>query len=123
MKNGGDAFLSEVASREFMDNLASILKIPVLNHDVKNKILRLIQNWAIAFEGKSNLGYVGEIYRVLQNEGALPFCIGRHLSNLSPGFKFPPRDPTVASSAMVDTQTAPEWIDSDVCLRCRTGYL
>jgi hepatocyte growth factor-regulated tyrosine kinase substrate len=28
----------------------------------------------------------------------------------------------VASSAMVDTQTAPEWIDSDVCLRCRTAF-
>lgn len=38
------------------------------------------------------------------------------------GFNFPPRDPAVVSSAMVDTQTAPEWIDSDVCLRCRTAF-
>lgn len=52
-----------------MDNLVSILKMPVLNHDVKNKILRLIQNWAIAFEGKANLSYAGEIYRTLQREG------------------------------------------------------
>lgn len=38
------------------------------------------------------------------------------------GFDFPPKDMTVASSAMVDTSTAPEWIDSDVCLRCRTAF-
>ncbi|CAL1696995.1 unnamed protein product [Somion occarium] len=106
IKNGGDAFLSEVASREFMDNLVSILKMPGLNHDVKNKILRLVQNWSIAFEGKANLSYVGEVYRTLQREG----------------FNFPPKDPAVVSSAMVDTQTAPEWIDSDVCLRCRTAF-
>ncbi|KAI0075927.1 ubiquitin binding protein [Panus rudis PR-1116 ss-1] len=106
IKNGGDPFLVEVASREFMDNLVSILKMPALNHDVKNKILRLVQNWAIAFEGKPQLSYVGEVYKTLQREG----------------FNFPPRDPAVVSSAMVDTQTAPEWIDSDVCLRCRTPF-
>ena len=54
-----------------MDNLTSILKQPGLNTDVKNKMLRLIQNWAISFEGKINLGYVGEVYRILQNEGTL----------------------------------------------------
>ncbi|KAH9836690.1 ubiquitin binding protein [Rhodofomes roseus] len=106
VKNGGDLFLQEVATREFMDNLISILKMPTLNHDVKNKILRLIQNWALAFEGKPSLGYVGEVYRMLQHEG----------------FTFPPRDPAATTSAMVDTQTAPEWIDSDVCLRCRTPF-
>ncbi|THG98987.1 hypothetical protein EW026_g3271 [Hermanssonia centrifuga] len=68
VKNGGDPFLLEVASREFVDNLVSILKIPALNHDVKTKILRLIQNWATAFEGKANLSYMGEVYRALQHE-------------------------------------------------------
>ena len=57
VKNGGDHFLVEIASREFMDNLVSILKSPVLNIDVKNKILRLAQNWTIAFKGKSSLSY------------------------------------------------------------------
>ncbi|KAH8111475.1 ubiquitin binding protein [Phellopilus nigrolimitatus] len=106
IKNGGDHFLVEIASREFMDNLVSILKIPVLNLDVKNKMLRLIQNWAIAFEGKLSLSYVEQVYKVLKSEG----------------FIFPPQDLVVASSAMVDTQTAPEWIDSDVCLRCRDAF-
>ncbi|KAI0324446.1 ubiquitin binding protein [Cubamyces sp. BRFM 1775] len=106
IKNGGDPFLHEIASREFMDNLVSILKIPALNHDVKNKILRYIQDWAIAFEGKPSLSYVGEVYRTLQREG----------------YNFPPRDPALTSSAMVDTQTAPEWIDSELCLVCRDPF-
>ncbi|KAF9446780.1 ubiquitin binding protein [Macrolepiota fuliginosa MF-IS2] len=106
VKNGGDHFLVEIASREFVDNLVSILKIPGLNHEVKNNILRFIQNWSIAFEGRYALGYVGQVYKTLQGEG----------------YKFPPKDLAVTSSAMVDTQTAPEWIDSDVCLRCRTAF-
>ncbi|KAI8983271.1 ubiquitin binding protein [Trametes punicea] len=106
IKNGGDPFLNEIASREFMDNLVSILKMPSLNHDVKNKMLRLIQDWAIAFEGKPTLSYVGEVYRTLQREG----------------YKFPPRDPALTSSAMVDTQTPPEWIDSELCLVCRDPF-
>lgn len=73
IKNGGDQFLVEISSRDFMDNLVSILKMPVLNHDVKNKILRLIQSWSIAFEGKPNLSYVGEVYKGLQREGMSSF--------------------------------------------------
>jgi hepatocyte growth factor-regulated tyrosine kinase substrate len=69
IKNGGDHFLNEVASREFMDNLVSILKMPTLNIDVKNKILRLIQSWGIAFEGKATLSYVGQVYKTLKQEG------------------------------------------------------
>ncbi|KAG9224765.1 hypothetical protein CCMSSC00406_0002084 [Pleurotus cornucopiae] len=99
VKNGGDLFLSEVASREFMDNLVSILKMPALNLDVRNAILRHVQNWSVAFEGKPSLGYVGQVYKILGQEG----------------YKFPPKDLAVANSAMVDTQTAPEWIDSDAC--------
>ncbi|PPQ78809.1 hypothetical protein CVT25_010678 [Psilocybe cyanescens] len=106
IKNGGDLFLAEVASREFMDNLVSILKMPALNHDVKEMILRLVQNWSIAFEGKPTLSYVGQAYKTLTNEG----------------YKFPPKDMAIANSAMVDTMTAPEWIDSDLCLRCRTPF-
>ncbi|KAG6867305.1 Vacuolar protein-sorting-associated protein 27 [Termitomyces sp. T159_Od127] len=106
VKNGGDSFLTEVASREFMDNLVSILRVPALNHDVKQHILRLVQNWSVAFEGKPSLAYVGQVYKALTAEG----------------FNFPPKDLSLANSAMVDTETAPEWIDSDVCLRCRTPF-
>jgi hepatocyte growth factor-regulated tyrosine kinase substrate len=69
VKNGGDHFLFEIASREFMDNLVSILKIPALNLEVKNNILRLVQNWSVAFEGKPTLTYMGTVYKALTNEG------------------------------------------------------
>jgi growth factor-regulated tyrosine kinase substrate len=52
-----------------MDNLVSILKIPALNVEVKNNILRLIQNWSVAFEGKPMLNYTGQVYKTLTNEG------------------------------------------------------
>ena len=71
IKNGGDHFLTEVAGREFMDNLVSILKIPGLNLEVKNKILRYVQNWSLAFEGKQILSYVGQVYKTLKTEGII----------------------------------------------------
>lgn len=55
-----------------MDNLVSILKMPVLNMDVKNRILKLVQNWAMAFEGKPSLYYVGQVHKTLKSEGVLP---------------------------------------------------
>lgn len=88
VKNGGSHFMKEVASREFMDNLTSLLKSytgPAVNDDVKAKILELVQSWSSAAEGRYELIYIGETYTQLQREG----------------FRFPPKV-TVASS-MYDT--------------------
>jgi growth factor-regulated tyrosine kinase substrate len=64
--------MAEIASREFMDNLVSLLKAfgpAAVNDEVKTKILDLIQAWAAAAERRPNLSYLEEVYQGLQGEG------------------------------------------------------
>ncbi|CAG8541353.1 10273_t:CDS:10 [Ambispora gerdemannii] len=104
VKNGGHHFLIDIASREFVDNLVSILRSTTCNSEVRSKILSLIQTWGIAFDGKPELSYVSDTYRLLKED-----------------YSFPKLE-KAASSVMIDTATPPEWTDSDVCMRCRTQF-
>ncbi|EMR08236.1 hypothetical protein PNEG_03404 [Pneumocystis murina B123] len=111
VKNGGDHFLLEISSREFMDNLVSLLKTnKTTEHDVtakadvRKKILELIQVWAVLFEKKKHLGYVCTVYEDLQSQG----------------YEFPPKEPL--NSTFIDSFSPPEWSDSSICMLCRTRF-
>ncbi|CAG8526514.1 8495_t:CDS:10, partial [Ambispora leptoticha] len=104
VKNGGHHFLIEIASREFVDNLVVLLMSPNCNHEVRSKLLHLIQTWGIAFDGKPELSFVSDTYRLLKEE-----------------YTFPKLE-KATSSVIIDTETPPEWTDSDVCTRCRTQF-
>lgn len=64
--------------------------------------------------------YNGKVRSPVKNETLQRPTNGSSLVHT--GFTFPPKDAVAANSVMVDTSTAPEWIDSDVCLRCRTPF-
>lgn len=105
IKNGGDHFLQEIASKEFVDEMTGVIKSPTTNPQVCELAIKMFQQWAIAFESKRELSYLPEVYRELKNQG----------------ISFPP-PPTSIPSHLLTTATPPTWIDSDSCMRCRTAF-
>ncbi|CAG8717509.1 11031_t:CDS:10, partial [Gigaspora margarita] len=97
VKNGGHHFLIEVASRDFVDTLVSIIKSNS-NPEVIQKILGLIQTWGLAFENRPGLTYVTDTYKLFKAEV------------------------DKAAAVMIDTATPPEWTDSEDCERCRAQF-
>ncbi|KAI9343609.1 hypothetical protein BDR26DRAFT_917580 [Obelidium mucronatum] len=106
-KNSGSHFLVEVAAKDFMDTLVGLGgSLQLTDLAVRKAALALIQNWGLSFKGKPELSYACEVYNTLKREGV----------------PFPPVEKAEVSSIMIDTTTAPEWTESDVCMRCRTQF-
>ncbi|CCJ31115.1 unnamed protein product, partial [Pneumocystis jirovecii] len=104
VKNGGDHFLLEVSSREFMDYLDTSDQNLVAKMDIKTKILELIQMWVLLFEKKESLGYVCTVYEDLRSQG----------------YNFPPKE--ALTSTFIDSFSPPEWCDSNICMLCRVKF-
>ncbi|GAA5809104.1 hypothetical protein MFLAVUS_002508 [Mucor flavus] len=106
VKNSGSSFVKEVATRDFMEEITHLIKVPTgCNQDVKQKVLYLIQVWGIASKGNSSLSYISGTYSLLRAEG----------------YTFPPITERI-DSILLETAVAPEWTDSDCCERCRTPF-
>ncbi|KAH8557095.1 hypothetical protein BGW37DRAFT_417244, partial [Umbelopsis sp. PMI_123] len=83
VKNGGEQFVREIASREFMEELTSIIRAPTgCNLDVKNKILYVVQVWGIAAKGNPALSYITDTYNFLKAEGFVFPSVSEHVDSI-----------------------------------------
>jgi growth factor-regulated tyrosine kinase substrate len=105
VKNGGNHFIVEMATREFMDTLVSIIHEDRTNESVRDLALELVQNWATAFKDNSQLKYMWTTYNHLKDDG----------------YSFPSIGASV-SSKLFDSSAPPEWEDSDACMICSTKF-
>nr|XP_006814774.1 PREDICTED: hepatocyte growth factor-regulated tyrosine kinase substrate-like isoform X2 [Saccoglossus kowalevskii] len=101
VKNCGTLVYEEVATKSLMDEFRELTKTG--SDKVKNKILELIQAWAHAFRNEPNLKIVEDTYHLMKMEG----------------YSFPPLK---ESDAMFAADKAPEWVDGEVCHRCRVEF-
>lgn len=106
IKNGGDHFLAEIASKEFTDELSGVIKSAATNAEVRTMALNMLQQWALAFKNKPALSYLPEVYSELK----------------ASGIKFPPPPANAPTDTLLETATAPAWVDADACMRCRTAF-
>ncbi|VDK21914.1 unnamed protein product [Anisakis simplex] len=102
MKNCGSKFHAEVATKDFMEDLKN-LSLDSTTDKVKNKILELLQCWAMAFKNKPEYKIVVDTHNLMKFAG----------------FEFPE---VAEAEAMFVAESAPEWADGDECFRCRTAF-
>ncbi|GAA6012277.1 hypothetical protein JCM10207_002786 [Rhodosporidiobolus poonsookiae] len=116
VKNGGTPFNAQLAKAAHQGGVATDLELLAsgrktggVNRDVQQRARELLQEWATAFRasGKADLkgSELVEAYDRLKRDKV----------------EFPQLDQQ-ASAAMVDSLSAPDWLDAPVCTRCRTPF-
>ncbi|KAL3084123.1 hypothetical protein niasHT_033227 [Heterodera trifolii] len=102
VKNCGKKFIREVATKEVMDDLKSMI-ISDPPEKIREKLLELIQCWTSAFKGIPEFKIVEDTHSLLKMNG----------------FEFPPID---EAKAMFLADCAPDWAEGDNCYRCRVEF-
>ncbi|KAI3411917.1 hypothetical protein GPALN_001975 [Globodera pallida] len=102
VKNCGKKFIREVATKEFMDDLKSMV-ISNPPEKIRDKLLELIQCWTSAFKGIPEFKIVEDTHSLLKMNG----------------FEFLPID---EAKAMFLADCAPDWAEGENCYRCRVEF-
>ena len=102
MKNCGENVHTEVITESYMESLKEVVK-NTKSDNVKNKLLEMIQSWAIGFKDKPNLKVASNLYNIMKAEG----------------YKFPTVTDT---TGMFKSEKAPTWSDGDECSKCKTEF-
>ncbi|KAK9900166.1 hypothetical protein P389DRAFT_192454 [Cystobasidium minutum MCA 4210] len=109
VKNSGEAFLLAVGNGKdgWMSELEELCKSS--NPDLRTTATTNLQNWALAFQSTSTSSAL--------SSSDLVNLYTRLRSTVS----FPPVSQAMTSN-MISSLSAPEWVDSDLCQRCRTPF-
>ncbi|ODQ79483.1 hypothetical protein BABINDRAFT_20541, partial [Babjeviella inositovora NRRL Y-12698] len=105
VKNSGFQFCVEVASKEMITTLTILLNRNDTNPLVALLILQLLQEWSVAFKGQLQLGLVEKTCAELRADG----------------YEFPPLQ-AVFNEGFINSETAPDWIDDNVCMICSDPF-
>ncbi|KAJ2820425.1 Vacuolar protein-sorting-associated protein 27, partial [Coemansia erecta] len=106
VKNGGSLIQLEISRREFIDAITNLLDSRTgRDYELRQLVLRTIQEWAALFRGNSEMSYVSGVMERMKRSG----------------YTFP-KISLPSGDAMIDTASAPEWVESPVCQRCRTAF-
>uniref|UniRef100_A0A1I7XSE2 Hepatocyte growth factor-regulated tyrosine kinase substrate n=1 Tax=Heterorhabditis bacteriophora TaxID=37862 RepID=A0A1I7XSE2_HETBA len=102
VKNCGHKIHTEISTREFMEEFKN-LGIESKYDNVKNKVLEMLQCWAMAFANKPEYKIVVDTHNLMKLAG----------------FDFPS---IKEADAMFMAQVAPDWQDGNECFRCRSEF-
>jgi len=102
VKNCGVLVHEEIATKAFMEELRDLVKTST-DENIKTKVLELLQTWGMAFRSSPKYRIVTDTLNLMKAEG----------------YPFPP---VREAEAMFEADTAPEWVEGEVCNRCRVGF-
>lgn len=111
VKNGGQHFFVESVKKEFVDSfIAQLLSLlnQSRNFEVVELMLEYFQTWALASKSKPEAQYLRDKYEDLKRRRDIHFPDPSNFSEMS--------------SSFLEADTAPDWTDSDTCMKSGQAF-